>query len=281
MAFDNLAPQGPINPNADAYGAEALCLSREAARSTRCVLDVAYGSDPLQTLDIYLPDDREARGLPVLVFIHGGGWSHGYKEWMGLNAPPVVAFPAVFVSVSYRLHPKDPFPAPLEDCVAALAWCHRNIAVHGGSPDRLFVGGHSAGGQLAALVALRRDLIAAAGLPADVVRACFPVSSTFNRRVVNPPPGQPAPQYDWNEIHPESPIALAAGNRVPFYVVWGGREHERLGITGRRLVAALLEAGSRVEHVVFPEHDHFSIHLDQRRPDNPWVRKVREWMTAG
>src|SRR5262245_48904827 len=97
MAFDSLAPQPKMNPDAEAYAAEALRLSREAARTTRCVLDLAYGSDPAQTLDLYLPPDTslDAHDLPVLMLMHGGGWTHGHKEWMGLNAPPLVGAPAI------------------------------------------------------------------------------------------------------------------------------------------------------------------------------------------
>ena len=278
MAFDSLAPQPPMNPNAEAYAAEALRLSRAAAQSTRCVLDLAYGGDPAQTLDLYLPADPGARDLPVLMLMHGGGWTHGHKEWMGLNAPPLVAAPAIVASVSYRLMPAHPYPAALDDCIAAAAWLHTNAVRWGGS-RRLFVGGHSAGGQLATLVALRRDMRAASGLPDDAVQACFAVSTTFNRRMVNPElvPYEPAPA-DPYAVHPDSPLAHAGDARVPFFIVWGGREHERLGITGLRMVAALEAAGTPVEHAVYPEHDHFTIHLDQRRAESPWVQRVRSWL---
>ena len=87
MPFANLKPQSPINIRADAYGQTALNLSRLAAMTTRCKLDIAYGSGPAQRLDVYMPADKSAKGLPVFMNIHGGGWTHGYKEWMGLNAP--------------------------------------------------------------------------------------------------------------------------------------------------------------------------------------------------
>jgi acetyl esterase/lipase len=179
--------------------------------------------------------------------------------------------------------PAHPYPAALDDCIAALAWLHASVARWGGA--RLFVGGHSAGGQLATLVALRRDLRAAAGLPDDVVQACFAISTTFNRRMVNPElvPAEPAPA-DPYAVHPDSPlahvVAQGGGVRVPFFIAWGGREHERLEITGRRMIAALEAAGTPVEHAVYPEHDHFTIHLDQRHADNPWVRRVRRWLAA-
>ena len=126
----------------------ALRLCRLAMMTTRCVLDIPYGPDKLQRLDIYLPRQEGLSGLPVYVNIHGGGWTHGYKEWMGLNAPVITEFPAVYVSLSYRLAPEHRYPAPLDDCLAGVAWVYKNIARHGGNPDNIIVGGHSAGDTL-------------------------------------------------------------------------------------------------------------------------------------
>ena len=69
---------------------------------------------------------------------------------------------------------------PVEDCRNAVKWVYDNIAAHGGDPDRLFVGGHSAGGHLAALITLDADLWRGVGLPRDVIKGCFPVSGGFD-----------------------------------------------------------------------------------------------------
>ena len=98
-------------------------------------------------------------------------------------APVLTDLPAIFVSANYRLAPEAKHPEPFDDCVDALAWLYRNIADYGGSRDRLFVGGHSAGGHLAALVGLKREAWAARGLPRDVVKACFPLSGPVNLRL--------------------------------------------------------------------------------------------------
>ena len=65
----------------------------EAIAATRNERDIAYGPQPRQTLDLFLPADRDARDLPVLFFLHGGGWSIGYKEWCGFMAPAIVSLP--------------------------------------------------------------------------------------------------------------------------------------------------------------------------------------------
>src|SRR6476646_7273975 len=105
----------------------------------RVLRDITYGSDPRQRMDIFLPQ-RPGRlnDLPVLLFMHGGAWTHGTKDWCGFMAPPIVELPAIFISVGYRLIPTVSFPTPVMDCITAVRWIADHIAQHGGSPDRLF-----------------------------------------------------------------------------------------------------------------------------------------------
>ena len=287
MPFDDLPPQSPINPKADAYTVEALRLSREAAARTRNMCDVVYGDGYWQSLDIYLPHDASLTGLPVLMFMHGGGWTHGYKEWCGLNAPPLVDLPAIFVSVNYRLAPEHRLPAAIEDCADALAWLHANIARYGGDPNRLHVGGHSAGAHLSTMLTLRRELLAARGLPTGVIKACFPVSGTYNFDFTDPQPGT----GEWrvhnlvlrsiDDVAAMSPINHVEGNTAPFFLCWGGDDLDRTRRTGPEMLRALRQQPAHAGHHVFRGFDHFQIHLDQRRAANIWVRTVRAWMQHG
>jgi arylformamidase len=287
MPFDNLPPQSKINPKADAYTEDALRLSREAATHTRNVRDVIYGEGYWQSLDIYLPEDPNLRDLPVLMFAHGGGWTHGYKEWCGFNAPALVDLPAIFVSINYRLAPEHRLPAAHEDGAAALAWLTHNIARHGGDPNRIHVGGHSAGAHLAAMLTLNRDFIARRGLPVDVIKACFPVSGTYDFNFPDVQPGT----GEWRlhnlalrstaDIAALSPINHVEGNTTPFFLCWGGEDLDRTRRSNPEMLRALREQPSHAGHHVFKDFDHFQIHLDQRRPENLWVRTVRHWMQHG
>lgn len=279
MAFDNLPIQKKMGAEGEAYAAEILRRSREVMGTARVVLDQAYGDDYWQKVDLYLPADAAAaRDLPVLVFLHGGGWEFGYKEWMGYMAPAFTDLPAIFVSVSYRLLPAVRFPAHLDDTIAALAWVHRNIAKHGGNPNRLFIGGHSAGAHLAALATLRRDLLAKAGVPVEAIRVCLPVAGTY-RFEIGELEARGKMMLKKPEDAPEaSPINYVAGNRVPFYVTWGEKDLEYILKTSMPMVEALKAAGCEVEHKVFAGFDHFDISIDNANPKSEWVKKVREWM---
>ncbi|MCU1458275.1 MAG: putative lipase [Actinomycetia bacterium] len=102
---------------------------------------------------VYRPSDET--GLPILVFFHGGGFVTGsVNVHDGILRPVVTAADCVIVSVDYGLAPEVPFPGGVEDCWAATQWVAEHAADLGGDPGRIAVGGDSAGGNLAAVVAL-------------------------------------------------------------------------------------------------------------------------------
>ncbi len=106
-------------------------------------------------LDVYLPADDDLEGAPVLLQVHGGGWTIGSKDQQGIPLMQHMAARGwVCVAINYRLAPRDPFPAHVIDVKKAIAWIRKNIADYGGNPDYLAITGGSAGGHLTALAAL-------------------------------------------------------------------------------------------------------------------------------
>ncbi len=111
--------------------------------------------DPDVPVRIYRPASAPDALMPGLLEIHGGGFIMGSIEMMDGFCDQVAAeFPAVVVSVEYRLAPEDPYPAGVEDCYAVLSWFADNAADLGVDPDRIAISGQSAGGGLAAATAL-------------------------------------------------------------------------------------------------------------------------------
>ena len=117
----------------------------------RVIRDVRYGPNPRHRLDIHLPTSAPENLLPVLVFVHGGGFSGGDKSRPGYPLYDNVGRFAVengFVGVTmtYRLAPDHPWPAGGEDVTLALSFLGSSVTAHGGDPTRLVIMGHSAGG---------------------------------------------------------------------------------------------------------------------------------------
>jgi arylformamidase len=103
----------------------------------------------LLSLDVYAPAGAE--NLPVVLMIHGGGWSIGDKANRDVSIDKARYFTSqgyVYVSINYRLSPDVQHPAHIEDVASAVSWVLENIATYGGDPARLTLMGHSAGAHL-------------------------------------------------------------------------------------------------------------------------------------
>ncbi len=135
--------------------------------------DLPYGDLERQVLDIHAPKD--AKNLPVVFWIHGGGWQSGDKALVQEKPKAFVERGFVFVSTNYRLLPKVEMRTIFQDVAKSLGWVHKHIAEHGGDPNRIFVMGHSAGAQLAALLCTDDRYLKAEGVPYSVLKGCVPV----------------------------------------------------------------------------------------------------------
>jgi acetyl esterase/lipase len=288
MSFEDLPamPSSFLQPGARDYVTRITALSKQAMARSRACYDLPYGTDYWQKVDVYLPPTDAGRGgWPVLCFIHGGAWVNGCKEWMGFMAPPLVDAPMIFVSVSHRLAPTCRLPGIVSDCVDAVAWIHRHIAKYGGNSDCIHVGGHSSGAHLAAMVAVRGDLLTARGAPADAVKSCLPMSGSYDLRFADPGAEAIAEHVGTNVLqHPDhawqwSPLAYVSRVKMPFYITWGEQEPPRTSGQGRAMIAALSRNGARVDHHVFPGLDHFSINENCARMENEWTQTVRNKLT--
>ena len=126
--------------------AEASALTRERSD---CTLDLAYGDEAGETLDVFRTTAAKA---PVLVFIHGGYWRSLDKSQHSFLAASYNAAGALVVVPNYALAPAVTLEHIALQLTQALAWVWRHAAEHGGDPSRIALAGHSAGGHLAAML---------------------------------------------------------------------------------------------------------------------------------
>ncbi|MFC5731324.1 MULTISPECIES: alpha/beta hydrolase [Nocardioides] len=146
---DRAIPWGRI-ANPFAFGRAARKAGVEVHKNIRFA---PYGRRGL--LDVYTSEVTPAKGAPVLLQVHGGGWTIGNKDQQGLPLMQHMAARGwVCVAPNYRLAPRDPWPAQIVDVKAAIAWIKDNIAEYGGDPEYVAITGGSAGGHLTALAAV-------------------------------------------------------------------------------------------------------------------------------
>jgi acetyl esterase/lipase len=159
-----------------AFALPFLVLGGHAA-AQKLVSDIAYVENGHQrhVLDVYTPEGAAGKSLPVMFWIHGGGWQTGDKSDVALKPRALTERGFVFVSTNYRLLPEVEMGELIADVARALGWVHRNIAGYGGDPTRILVGGHSAGAQLAALLSIDDRYLRKEGVSFEVLKGCVPV----------------------------------------------------------------------------------------------------------
>jgi arylformamidase len=244
----------------------------------RVARGIAYVDEPerdpagFHTLDITAP--AEGADLPVLVFIHGGGWTRNPARPadQGRGGPYNAGFARtgiVFVSISYRLAPDVRHPALIEDCARAFVWIRRHIAAFGGSPERIFLTGHSAGAHLAALLALNPRFLAAVGETPSAIRGCIPISGNY--WIAAETKGGRVFGTDPAVLRDASPGVHAGPWAPPFLVVCGDHYpwEPSLVLPSTRLVERLRAAGVAADFHQIADRDHETILTRLTSPRDP------------
>jgi acetyl esterase/lipase len=224
---------------------------------------------------VYEPARRAADPTPAILFLHGGGFVMGSVESEHLAAGVLsVAVGVTVVSVEYRLAPENPYPAGLEDAYRALQWTHENHSALGIDPNRIAVAGHSAGGGLAASLALlTRDrqgppiCFQLLGIPEVDDRLATSSSREF---VDTPLWNRDAAEHSWRyylgDLHGDDnvPLTAAPGRAQPADLVGlppayiSAMQNDPLRDEGVNYALALMEAGVLVELHTFPGTFHGS-----------------------
>ncbi|MBA2710971.1 MAG: alpha/beta hydrolase [Tatlockia sp.] len=113
--------------------------------------NIAYGANPRQTLDIYVPE-KLIKPFTTIVYFYGGSWQFGDKNMYRFLGQAFASKGFITVIVNYRLYPEVYFPTFIEDGAKAVHWVHRHIQKYGGDSSHVFLAGHSAGAHIAALL---------------------------------------------------------------------------------------------------------------------------------
>lgn len=221
---DRMYNNRELVPEHPAYLGRWARESEQARAAGPCELDIPYGDEPGETLDVFpAPHD----GAPVLVFIHGGYWRALDKKDQSFVGPAFTRDGACVVLPNYDLCPAVTVPHIVLQVARAVAWTWHNIARFGGDRRRIVVAGHSAGGQLAAMTleCLWPQLDPA--LPRDTVRSALSISGLHDLDpIMRTPFLQPDLQLTPEQVAQASPARLPAPRQGTLYAVAGGDESE-------------------------------------------------------
>jgi acetyl esterase/lipase len=250
--------------------------------------DVRYakldGVEPnLLSLDVHAP--RDARGCPVLVYVHGGAWSFGDKRATGHKVPYFTGRGWVLVSLNYRLLPAADPLVQAQDVAGALTWVHDRIERYGGDPNQLFLMGHSAGAHLVSLVATDFGWLERSGKDPSIIRGVVQLdtaaldivrlmetSADFYTRFFGDDHRQ------WRQASPVSHVA--AGKPIPPFLlaVAGGHQATRLQVAG--FAAALQQAGVRAEILEAADKTHTTLNRDLGLAGDAVTAQVMEFIDS-
>ena len=219
----------------------------------------ATNSHPRQTLDLYLPEGAWSQPVPLIVWIHGGAWKLGTKDW--INVKHLVHEGYAIASIDYRMSGDAPFPAQIQDCNSALNFLLENAGRYGLDKNRVFIGGASAGGHLALMLGLARDekeFNADPGFrpraildffgPSDMV--AFPPGEDITRLL-----GASASESPDKAMR-ASPLTYVSKSSAPVLILHGDQDESVPLQQSRALDAAMRKAGAGSELLIIKGAPH-------------------------
>ena len=235
-------------------------------------LDLAYGSDPKQVLDLYLPEG-EVSNAPVFLFLHGGGFREGDKSHYGSVAEPFVEAGVITAVASYRLTGSGAhYPDQPDDVKSTVKWLFENIGQYGGNPEAIYVGGHSAGAILSADIGVNRAWLVEMGMPKEIIKGIIPVSGPYDLRAR----GRPGEVYAYAptlELREQASPVLHVTDPVPVALVAVGSE-EGYQESSMAMTEALQAADVDAHYLLLEGEDHADTALSLANGDSELFTQV-------
>jgi|TARA_B110000467_G_C18226477_1_gene426120 arylformamidase len=242
-------------------------------------LNIAYGSAPKETLDVFPPSNGRAGG-PALIYIHGGYWQMSDKDDTTYIAPAFLDAGIAFIPLNYTLAPDAGVGVMVDECRRAIAWIWQNAAEIGVDPERLYIAGHSAGGHLTAMMLSTDWASIDPALPAAPLKgACAlsglydlePIRLTFLNDVLGLSP---------DDAKQSSPLYLDPLADIPLILSVGELETAEFQRHQTELFAAWSAKGLAVEEIPAPGYHHYTIVGHFGDPDSALHKAILSMIRA-
>jgi arylformamidase len=256
-ALDAAYDQAAYAPNREQLIERRIADSATARRRIGEPERVAYGPGDIEWLDIY----RSTRvPAPIFVFIHGGAWRSERSKDFAVPAEMFLDAGAHYVvpEFAWVQDVSGNLMVLAEQVRRAVAWVRENIARFGGDPNRLYIGGHSSGGHLAA-VALTTDWQRQFGLPADLIKGGMCISGMYDLTPVRLSARNRYIRFDDATVAALSPIRHLDQLHPPLVVAYGTLETPEFQRQNREFAAAVEAAGKKAQLLIGENYNHFEL----------------------
>jgi len=230
--------------------------SDQARNDLEVILDVPFGDDPLERLDIFPAATASA---PIYVFIHGGYWYSLDKADYSYVARGFRPHGIMTVVINHGLAPICQMDEIVRHSRAALAWLWRHADHYGGDPNRIYVAGHSAGGHLAMMQLATKWGEFDSTLPPDVVKGVCTISGIFDLEPIRLSYLNEMLRLDISEASRNSPLSLNYPVNTPMTMVVGGQESPEYQRQNEAMAARWRALGFPLKWEKKSELNHFNL----------------------
>ncbi len=217
------------------------------------------------SLDIYRPRATGNTGAPVVVFFYGGGWKTGGRDQYRFVGQRLADSGVLAIVADYRTYPRAAFPGFVEDGARAVAWSRQHAAEYGGDPTRLFVAGHSAGAQIAALLGTDARYLAAQGMKPGELSGVIGLSGPYDFVIS----GGYRPVFGDPALWPRAQaVNFVDGDEPPFLLIHGTDDRVVEAKDSVELSEKLRGAGGQAELVMLAKAGHIAPLAAVYRPES-------------
>ncbi|MDP2342561.1 MAG: alpha/beta hydrolase [Deltaproteobacteria bacterium] len=246
---------------------------------------IDYGPDAKQRIDVVRRD--EAKGLPVVVFLHGGVWQMGDRAQYAHVGTAFAGRGFVAVTASYRLAPRHRWPAQIEDAAAVVALVKANAAKWGGDPEKIFLVGHSAGAQLAMMLLYDPAHLAKHKLTPKDIDGVVAISGVFDLRAPLDEDQDDggfarfiAPVFgaDVKALRAASPLDVVRKTGTPLLFITSTGDYVAMRTQTEQMARALALLGEQVPVVVVDGPDHFALVSQIGQPGDKVTEEVTRFL---
>ena len=237
--------------------------------------DIAYvpgpaSDDSKHKLDLYLP--REKKNAPVFLFLHGGAWRFGDRNLYPPLGSRFARAGILTVIPSYRLAPGSPYPAQIEDAASAFAWTMQHIAEYGGDTNRIYIGGHSAGGHLVSLLALDARHLGKHQLSPRLIKGVAALSGVYTLEGIDALSSVFGTDSDLRRD--AMPLSHIQAWAPPFLISYCQWDYPTLPAQAKLFHAALRRTGVASTLLFTPKESHISEIIAMTHDDDATSREI-------